>query len=174
MIIQSKQISVISILYCSSFDYDYRYSSPGMAYLHRVGIVHGRLSAIVCLIDSRWNVKISHWQMLTLSVQQHDRKLSGEFGGGGAEVHKLAVGGSIDRTSSCYGAGSRLSAGTMSNRPIDMCAMAPELRKDVDARPTKSSDAYSFRLFQSKVLLVRINCVDFRCKYNSREYTIRK
>ena len=144
------------------------YITPGMAYLHRVGIVHGRLSGIVCLIDARWNVKISHWQMLTLSVQQHDRKLSGEYGGGVASaVTQMGGAGGLGNPSTGYAvaqskvASSRLAAGTMSNRPIDMCAMAPELRKDPEARPTKSSDAYSFRL-------VTIECDVFLSKQNNK------
>ena len=35
--------------------------SFGMAYLHKVGIVHGNLSSKCCVIDSKWQVKIADY-----------------------------------------------------------------------------------------------------------------
>ena len=36
--------------------------ASGMAYLHSKKIVHGRLSSLTCLLDSKWVVKIARWQ----------------------------------------------------------------------------------------------------------------
>lgn len=36
--------------------------ASGMAYLHSKKLIHGRLSSLTCLLDSRWVIKIACWQ----------------------------------------------------------------------------------------------------------------
>ena len=36
--------------------------ASGMQYLHEQGIIHGMLSPQCCLIDAKWNIKISDWE----------------------------------------------------------------------------------------------------------------
>ena len=129
-----------------------------MAYLHKVGIIHGRLSALVCLIDSRWNVKLSHWQMLSLSVQQHDRKLSSEYGSLSAGFGISPLPGSCQNLTVPGASCGHHMTGGMNTKPSDMCALAPELRHNHEARPTKASDAYSFRfvLLWPSILLLDV------------------
>ncbi|KAK2145999.1 hypothetical protein LSH36_640g01075 [Paralvinella palmiformis] len=40
--------------------------ATGMDFLHRNGIVHGNLISDCCLLDSRWNVNITNWEILHL------------------------------------------------------------------------------------------------------------
>ncbi|KAL5106422.1 hypothetical protein TcWFU_009212 [Taenia crassiceps] len=36
--------------------------ASGMAYLHSKKLIHGRLSSLTCLLDSRWVIKVACWQ----------------------------------------------------------------------------------------------------------------
>ncbi|VDL92274.1 unnamed protein product [Schistocephalus solidus] len=41
----------------------------GMAYLHSKQLIHGHLSSMNCLLDSRWVLKIASWQRITELLQ---------------------------------------------------------------------------------------------------------
>lgn len=43
--------------------------ASGMAYLHSRKIIHGNLSSLTCLLDSRWVIKISRWQHVKELIQ---------------------------------------------------------------------------------------------------------
>ncbi|CUT98999.1 natriuretic peptide receptor 1 [Echinococcus multilocularis] len=43
--------------------------ASGMAYLHSKKLIHGRLSSLTCLLDSRWVIKIACWQNVEELVQ---------------------------------------------------------------------------------------------------------
>ena len=46
--------------------------ASGMEFLHSRNIIHGNLKSSSCLIDPRWNVKISYWERQHLSSVQED------------------------------------------------------------------------------------------------------
>ena len=51
--------------------------ASGMHFLHSQGLVHGYLTSESCLIDQRWNVRISDWEYHKISdVQSQRRKRS--------------------------------------------------------------------------------------------------
>ncbi|VDL60588.1 unnamed protein product [Hymenolepis diminuta] len=43
--------------------------ASGMTYLHSRNIIHGNLSSLTCLLDSRWVIKISRWQHVKELIQ---------------------------------------------------------------------------------------------------------
>ena len=53
--------------------------SSGMDYLHNQGLIHGNLNSNCCLLDSRWNVKVSNWEFNHLYAEQKVRKPSKVF-----------------------------------------------------------------------------------------------
>ena len=44
--------------------------TSGMDFLHRQGLVHGKLSSNCCFLDSRWSVKVADWEHFTLTGDQ--------------------------------------------------------------------------------------------------------
>ena len=48
----------------------------GMDFLHNNGIIHGNLTSDCCLLDGRWNVKVTHWEVLKIYFEERERKLS--------------------------------------------------------------------------------------------------
>ncbi|KAK2151738.1 hypothetical protein LSH36_353g08046 [Paralvinella palmiformis] len=96
--------------------------ATGMDFLHNNGIVHGSLTSDCCLMDYRWNVKITHWEILKLYIEERDNKVS--------RVAPLVP---KDITEKDIQA--RLSMWT-----------APEILRCEVEEPNKKSDVYSFAI----------------------------
>ncbi|VDN98646.1 unnamed protein product [Rodentolepis nana] len=47
--------------------------ASGMAYLHSRKLVHGNLSSLTCLLDSRWVIKIARWQDIKEFIQTESK-----------------------------------------------------------------------------------------------------
>ena len=69
--------SLTDVLQNSKYDLDVNFKyvmaldvGKGMEFLHSQGIVHGKLNSDICLLDSRWNVKVSNWEVRTLYQEQ--------------------------------------------------------------------------------------------------------
>ena len=61
-----------------NLDINFKYSmsldiARGLQYLHNQSIYHGQMTSSVCLIDTRWTVKISDWELSYLSICQGDK-----------------------------------------------------------------------------------------------------
>ena len=51
-------------------------SPRGLAFLHKQDLVHGSLTSRTCLIDARWTVKITDWQIARLGALQSDNRVA--------------------------------------------------------------------------------------------------
>ncbi len=50
--------------------------AAGMTYLHTHGFTHGSLTSSCCLLDGKWNVKVSDWETWRLMREHAERKSS--------------------------------------------------------------------------------------------------
>ena len=50
--------------------------ASGLAFLHKQDLVHGALTSRTCLIDARWTVKITDWQIARLGALQRDNRVA--------------------------------------------------------------------------------------------------
>ncbi|KAK3104494.1 hypothetical protein FSP39_003380, partial [Pinctada imbricata] len=101
----------------------------GMQFLHTQGIVHGNLTSSVCLVDSKWTVKVSDWEFsrLFLAMSEKSNPVL-EF--------RKNIQDDINDTSKA----SR-----------DFYVSPEMLRSDFTCQPTRENDVYSFAVIMHEV-----------------------
>jgi serine/threonine protein kinase len=100
--------------------------AQGMWYLHSREIIHGNLTSAVCLIDSKWTIKISDWEFVSLLRVYKDNIYPLK------ELRKISILGKDD---------------TRYIEAVRDFWVAPEiLRQEFCCNPTKQSDVYSYAI----------------------------
>ena len=115
----------------------------GMDFLHNQNIIHGGLNSNSCLLDGKWNVKVSDWEYFTLnkvhksrskmSVKTRTKISSVVHNGISVNIIPDAVDRNIEARKSFW--------------------IAPELLKREVAEANKKTDVYSFGLLLHEIFL---------------------